>query len=92
MIAKLEKKKAEADATNKIYGDKELAETNSKKADKSDEIEDLPPMRQSSLRRITPIGGSEMHHPSDKTGDKSAVAGGRHHGESRFDDDQAHHS
>ena len=42
MIAKLEKN-AEADATKKTYCDKELAETNSKKADKSDEIEDLPP-------------------------------------------------
>ena len=39
MIAKFEKKKAEADATNKIHGDKELVQTNSKKADKSDEIE-----------------------------------------------------
>ena len=65
MIAKLEKKKAEADATKKIYGDKELVKTNSKKTDRSDEIKDLPPMIQSSSRRIAPIGGSELHHPSD---------------------------
>merc|ERR1719491_2260502 len=40
MIAKLEKE-AEADATKKAYCDKELAETNAKKADKNDEIEQL---------------------------------------------------
>jgi len=40
MIAKLEKE-AGADATKKAYCDKELAETNAKKADKSDEIEGL---------------------------------------------------
>ena len=41
MIAKLEKK-AKADATKKTYCDKELAGTNSKKADKSVEIAGLP--------------------------------------------------
>merc|ERR1740120_137969 len=40
MIAKLEKA-AGADATKKAYCDKELKETNTKKADKSDEIEGL---------------------------------------------------
>jgi hypothetical protein len=40
MIAKLEKE-AGADATKKAYCDKELAESNAKKADKSDEIEGL---------------------------------------------------
>merc|ERR550525_1806466 len=40
MISKLEKE-AGADATKKAYCDKELAETNAKKADKSDEIEGL---------------------------------------------------
>jgi len=40
MIAKLEKEAEEA-ATKKAYCDKELSETNAKKADKSDEIESL---------------------------------------------------
>merc|ERR1712113_1315983 len=40
MIAKLEKE-AGADATKKAYCDKEMSETNTKKADKSDEIEGL---------------------------------------------------
>jgi len=40
MIAKLEKE-AGADATKKAYCDKELAETNVKKSDKTDEIEKL---------------------------------------------------
>jgi chromosome segregation ATPase len=40
MISKLEKE-AGADATKKAYCDKELAESNTKKADKSDEIEGL---------------------------------------------------
>merc|ERR1719437_91553 len=40
MIAKLEAA-AEADATKKAYCDKELKETNTKKADKTDEIESL---------------------------------------------------
>merc|ERR1719254_141800 len=40
MISKLESE-AEADATKKAYCDKELAETNAKKEDKSDEIESL---------------------------------------------------
>merc|ERR1740121_3200513 len=40
MIAKLEKSAGE-DATKKAYCDKELKETNTKKADKSDEIEGL---------------------------------------------------
>merc|ERR1719237_1557802 len=40
MIEKLEKE-AEADATHKAFCDKELAETNEKKADKTTEIEKL---------------------------------------------------
>merc|ERR1719251_369197 len=40
MIAKLEKE-AGADATKKAYCDKELAESNEKKSDKSDEISKL---------------------------------------------------
>merc|ERR1712151_947037 len=40
MIARLEKE-AGADATKKAYCDKELAESNAKKSDKTDEIEKI---------------------------------------------------